>query len=90
VKFLKYFSISFLIILFNLTCHNISKGEISNSQRVKRNPLIYSKNQNIDFAVINEYDIENVTEYILREADLILSDIITVPAAKLYHKLCLY
>jgi len=82
VKFLRYFSISFLIILFNLTCHNIPKAEISNPQRVKRNPLIYSKNQNIDFAVINEYDIENATEYVVREADLILSEIITVPTAK--------
>ena len=82
MKFLRYFSISFLIILFNLTCHNIPKGEISNSQRVRRNPLIYSKNQNIDFAVINEYDIENATEYVLREADLILSEIITVPTAE--------
>jgi len=82
VKFLRYFSISFLIILFNLTCHNIPKGEISNSQHVRHNPLIYSKNQNIDFAVINEYDIENATEYVLREADLILSEIITVPTAE--------
>ena len=82
MKFLRYFSISFLIILFNLTCHNIPKGEISNSQHVRHNPLIYSKNQNIDFAVINEYDIENATEYVLREADLILSEIITVPTAE--------
>ena len=82
MKFLRYFSISFLIILFNLTCHNIPKGKILNSQRVKRNPLIYSKNKNIDFAVINEYDIENATEYVLREADLILSEIITVPTAE--------
>jgi thimet oligopeptidase len=82
VKFLRYFSISFLIILFNLTCHNIPKGEISNSQHVRHNPLIYSKNQNIDFAVINEDDIENATEYVLREADLILSEIITVPTAE--------
>ncbi|MCH2445532.1 MAG: M3 family metallopeptidase, partial [Candidatus Marinimicrobia bacterium] len=82
MKFLRYFSSSFLIILFNLTCHNIPKGEISNSQSVKDNPLIYSKNQNIDFAAINEYDIKNATEYVLREADLILSEIITVPTAK--------
>jgi len=82
VKFLRYFSSSFLIILFNLTCHNIPKGEISNSQSVKDNPLIYSKNQNINFAAINEYDIKNATEYVLREADLILSEIITVPTAK--------
>ena len=82
MKFLRYFSSSFLIILFNLTCHNIPKGEISNSQCVKDNPLIYSKNQNIDFAAINEYDIKNATEYVLREADLILSEIITVPTAK--------
>ena len=82
MKFLRYFSISFLIILFNLTCHNIPKGEISNSQHVRHNPLIYSKNQNIDFAVINEDDIENATEYVLREADLILSEIITVPTAE--------
>ena len=82
MKFLRYFSISFLIILFNLTCHNIPKGEISNSQHVRHNPLIYSKNKNIDFAVINEYDIENATEYVLREADLILSEIITVPTAE--------
>ena len=82
MKSLRYFSISFLIILFNLTCHNIPKGEISNSQSVKDNPLIYSKNQNIDFAAINEYDIKNATEYVLREADLILSEIITVPTAK--------
>ncbi|MDP6134240.1 MAG: M3 family metallopeptidase [Candidatus Marinimicrobia bacterium] len=82
MKFLRYFSISFLIILFNLTCHNIPKGGISNSQRFKRNPLIYSKNKNIDFAVINEDDIENATEYVLREADLILSEIITVPTAE--------
>jgi len=66
----------------NLTCHNIPKGEISNSQDVKRNPLIYSKNQNIDFAVINEYDIKNATDYVLREADLILSEIIAVPTAE--------
>ena len=82
MKFLRYFSSSFLIILFNLTCHNIPKGEISNSQSVRDNPLIYSKNQNIDFAAINEYDIKNATEYVLREADLILSEIITVPTAK--------
>ncbi len=82
MKFLRYFSISFLIILFNLTCHNIPKGEISNSQHVRHNPLIYSKNQNIDFAVINEDDIENATEYVLREADVILSEIITVPTAE--------
>lgn len=82
MKFLRYFSSSFLIILFNLTCHNIPKGEISNSQSVKDNPLIYSKNQNINFAAINEYDIKNATEYVLREADLILSEIITVPTAK--------
>ena len=65
-----------------MACHNIPKGEISNSQHVRHNPLIYSKNQNIDFAVINEYDIENATEYVLREADLILSEIITVPTAE--------
>ena len=82
MKFLRYFSSSFLIILFNLTCHNIPKGEISNSQSVRDNPLIYSKNQNINFAAINEYDIKNATEYVLREADLILSEIITVPTAK--------
>ena len=82
MKFLRYFSISFLIILFNLTCHNIPKGEISNSQHVRHNPLIYSKNQNIDFAVINEDDIENATEYVLREADVILSEIIAVPTSK--------
>ena len=82
MKFLRYFSSSFLIILFNLTCHNIPKGGIPNSQSVKNNPLIYSKNQNIDFAEINEYDIKNATEYVLREADLILSEIITVPTAK--------
>ena len=58
------------------------KGEIPNSQHVRHNPLIYSKNKNIDFAVINEYDIENATEYVLREADLILSEIITVPTAE--------
>jgi len=58
------------------------KGEIPNSQHVRHNPLIYSKNQNIDFAVINEDDIENATEYVLREADLILSEIITVPTAE--------
>jgi len=82
VKSLRYFSISFLIILFNLTCHNIPKGEISNSQSGRDNPLIYSKNQNINFAAINEYDIKNATEYVLREADIILSEIITVPTAK--------
>ena len=58
------------------------KGEIPNSQHVRHNPLIYSKNKNIDFAVINEDDIENATEYVLREADLILSEIITVPTAE--------
>ena len=58
------------------------KDEILSSQHVRHNPLIYSKNQNIDFAVINEYDIENATEYVLREADLILSEIITVPTAE--------
>ena len=58
------------------------KGEIPNSQHVRHNPLIYSKNQNIDFAVINEDDIENATEYVLREADVILSEIITVPTAE--------
>ena len=82
MKFLRYFSSTFLIILFNLTCHNIPKGEILNSQSVRDNPLIYSKNQNINFAAINEYDIKNATEYVLREADLILSEIITVPTAK--------
>ena len=82
MKFLRYFSSSFLIILFHLTCHNIPKGEIPNSQSVRDNPLIYSKNQNIDFAAINVYDIKNATEYVLREADLILSEIITVPTAK--------
>ena len=58
------------------------KDEILSSQHVRHNPLIYSKNQNIDFAVINEDDIENATEYVLREADLILSEIITVPTAE--------
>ena len=58
------------------------KGEIPNSQHVRHNPLIYSKNQNIDFAVINEDDIENATEYVLREADVILSEIIAVPTSK--------
>ena len=58
------------------------KDEILSSQHVRHNPLIYSKNKNIDFAVINEDDIENATEYVLREADLILSEIITVPTAE--------
>ena len=82
MKFIRYLFPLFLIILLNLTCHNIPKGAISNSQRIKRNPLIYSQNQNIDFAVIDEYDIENATEYVLREADLILSKIISVPTAE--------
>jgi len=58
------------------------KGEISNSQHVRHNPLIYSKNQNIDFAIIIDDDIENATEYVLREADVILSEIIAVPTSK--------
>jgi len=58
------------------------KDKILNSQYVKHNPLIYSKNQNIDFAVINEDDIDNATEYVLREADIILSEIIAIPTSK--------
>jgi len=67
---------SFLLIVS--ACYNSPNVEIFNVQSNFDNPLIYSLNQNINFAKINEKNIEQALDFVLREADIIISEILAI------------
>ena len=69
----------FLFLHIFVACYIAPYGEDANTQDNSKNPLIYSLNHNINFAKINEKNIEEAVAFVLREADLIVIEILVVP-----------
>ena len=77
-----YYSSLLCILLLILSCstfqfqHDQSSNEAEHS---RTNPLINGLNETIDFANIQEKDILQATKNILRNADVILEEILSIP-----------
>ena len=77
-----YYSSLLCILLLILSCstfqfqHDQSSNEAEHS---RTNPLINGLNETIDFANIQENDILQATEVVLRDADIIIEEILSIP-----------
>ena len=77
-----YFPLYLLLLLFILYCapnQYIKKSKLTHDWNQRVNPLIYKFNEAIDFQNISEGDINNATDFALKNADKILDNILANP-----------
>ena len=77
-----YYSFLLSILLYNLSCSAVQFQHDLNNYQAKQdrsNPLINGLNETINFENIQENDILQATDIVLRDADVILKEILAIP-----------
>ena len=74
------FILSILLLIFSCSTFQFQHDQSgSQAKHIQNNPLIIELNETIKFENIQEKDIRQATDIVLRKADAILDEILTVP-----------